>query len=201
MLIGGLQKCSLVDYPEKVSAVVFTQGCNFRCPYCHNPALVHPSEYTIPIPEDEVLFFLQKRRFLLDGVVISGGEALLQEDLIGFLKHIKALGYPVKLDTNGSRPDELNKAIREKCIDYVAMDIKAPFYKYSIVAGVKVDIDAIQESITAIIRSGVNYQFRTTNTKNFLDEKDIELIREYTGRTESYVVQEMNPYAKFKRIE
>ncbi len=201
MLIGGLQKCSLVDYPGKVSAVVFTQGCNFRCPYCHNPALVYPSEYTTPIPEDEVLFFLQKRRFLLDGVVISGGEALLQEDLIGFLKHIKALGYPVKLDTNGSRPDELNKAIREKCIDYVAMDIKAPFYKYSIVAGVKVDIDAIQESITAIIRSGLNYQFRTTNAKNFLDEKDIELIREYTGRTESYVVQEMNPYAKFKRIE
>jgi len=195
MQIGGFHRTSLIDYPGMISAVVFTQGCNFRCPYCHNPELVYPGQYQALIPEEEVFFFLKKRKPLLDGVVISGGEALLQGDLTTFLKRIKAIGYPVKLDTNGSLPDDLSAVIRGGLIDYVAMDIKAPFSKYAEVAGVQVETDAIRESIKVIIRSGVKYQFRTTKSDVLLDERDIDLIHEYTGRTSNYVVQQINPYA------
>ncbi|HUL23866.1 MAG TPA: anaerobic ribonucleoside-triphosphate reductase activating protein [Thermodesulfobacteriota bacterium] len=194
MLIGGLQRSSLIDYPGMISAVVFTQGCNFRCPYCHNPELVYPDAYRIPIPENDVLLFLERRARLLDGVVISGGEALLQRDLRRFLKRIKAAGYPVKLDTNGSLPDVLSAVIRERLVDYIAMDIKAPFRKYEAVAGAQVDTDAVRESIRIIVESGVKYQFRTTKVNILLDDQDIEEIREYIGNEACHVVQPMNPY-------
>lgn len=194
MVIGGLHRSSLIDYPGIISAVVFTQGCNFRCPYCHNPELVYPDLYRIPIPENDVLLFLEKRARLLDGVVISGGEALLQGDLRRFVERIRAVGYPVKLDTNGSLPNVLSAVIRERLVDYIAMDIKAPFRKYETVAGVRVDTDSVRESIRIIVESGVKYQFRTTKVDILLDDQDIEEIREYIGNEACYVVQQMNPY-------
>ena len=194
MLIGGLHRSSLIDYPGIISVVVFTQGCNFRCSYCHNPELVYPDAYRIPIPENDVLLFLKRRARLLDGVVISGGEALLQKDLRRFLKRIKAIGYPVKLDTNGSLPDVLTGVIRERLVDYIAMDIKAPFRKYEPVTGVRVDTDAVRESIRVIVESGVKYQFRTTKVDILLDDEDIKEIHEYIGNEACYVVQQMNPY-------
>ena len=126
MHIGGLQRFSLVDYPGRVSAVVFLQGCNFRCPYCHNPHLVYPMLFEDPMEEADVLQYLDKRRGMIQGVVISGGEALLQERLAGFLGHIKGMGYPVKLDTNGSFPDHLEMLAAKGLVDYVALDYKAP---------------------------------------------------------------------------
>ncbi len=193
MLIGGLQKCSLIDYPEMISAVVFTQGCNLRCPYCHNPALVYPEAYSDPIPENEVLLFLRQRRSLLDGVVISGGEALLQGDLPAFLRRVKTFGYYIKLDTNGSLPDALSAVIRDNLVNFVAMDIKAPFNKYGSAAGTVVDTDAIRESIKIIERSGLNHQFRTTKADALLNDEDIEMIRQYIGKTDKYLVQQINP--------
>ena len=194
MLIGGLQRSSLIDYPGIISAVVFAQGCNFRCPYCHNPELVYPDEYRTPIPENDVLLLLKKRRRLLDGVVISGGEPLLQKDLGPFLKRVKAIGYRVKLDTNGSLPDLLSAVIQERLVDFIAMDIKAPFRKYEAVAGVRVNTDAIKESIRLIVQSGVKHQFRTTKADILLDDKDIEEICKCVGNAACYVVQQMNPY-------
>jgi pyruvate formate lyase activating enzyme len=192
MRIGGFQRSSLIDYPGMISAVVFTQGCNFRCSYCHNPELVYPCAYRMPISDDDVLFFLKRRRSLLDGVVISGGEALLQNDLATFLHRVKSLGYSIKLDTNGSLPDDLNAVIRKRLVDYIAMDIKAPFDKYAEIAGVQVDTNAIRESIRVIVQSGVKHQFRTTKADVLLNE-DIATIHDYTGRSGDHVVQRIQP--------
>ena len=134
MLFGGLQKTTLVDYPGKVAATIFTTGCNFRCPYCHNPELVLPEliKKQPKITEKEILDFLKERQKLLEGICITGGEPAIQPDLIDFVKKVKDLGFLIKIDTNGSCPDVLNNLIEEKLIDYVAMDIKAPKEKYEI---------------------------------------------------------------------
>lgn len=137
MQIGGLQKFSLLDYPGKISAVVFTQGCNFRCPYCHNPELVDPARYQECLPEEEIFSFLETRRGKLEAVTVTGGEPTLQKSLAPFLRRIKDMGFLVKLDTNGSRPDVLEELLRQKLIDYIAMDIKAPLEKYEAVTGWK----------------------------------------------------------------
>jgi len=131
MIIGGIQKTSLIDYPSKISCVIFVSGCNFDCPYCHNPDLVKRSSSNLLIDVYEVLEFLKKRRPLLDGIVITGGEPTLQGDLFGFCEQIKTLGYPVKLDTNGSRPGVIKQLIEKKLIDYIAMDIKTAPDRYS----------------------------------------------------------------------
>ncbi len=189
MLIGGFQKFSLIDYPKKISAIIFTQGCNFRCHYCYNPELVKPELFTPPIPEEEVLSFLEKRRGVLEGVVITGGEPLLQKDLPDFLKKVKDYGYSIKLDTNGSFPEKLKELIEKKLIDFVAMDIKAPFEKYEKVCGVQVDTKKIQESIKIIMNSGIDYLFRTVLIKEFLDFKDIEIIANYIKGAKNYILQ------------
>ncbi|TSA55631.1 anaerobic ribonucleoside-triphosphate reductase activating protein, partial [bacterium] len=134
MLFGGLQKTTLVDYPGKVAATIFTTGCNFRCPYCHNPELVLPEliKKQPKITEKEILDFLKERQKLLEGVCITGGEPTIQSDLIDFIKKVKDLGFLVKLDTNGSCSDVLNSLIERELIDYVAMDIKAPKQKYEL---------------------------------------------------------------------
>jgi pyruvate formate lyase activating enzyme len=137
MKIGGLQKFSLLDYPGKISAVVFTQGCNFRCPYCHNPELVDPERFQECIPEDEIFAFLETRRGKLEAVTVTGGEPTIQNGLSSFVRRIKDMGFMVKLDTNGSRPEVLEELIRHKLIDYIAMDIKAPLEKYEAVTGWK----------------------------------------------------------------
>jgi len=139
MIIGGLQRFSLIDYPGKISAILFTRGCNFRCPYCHNPELVDPQRYAEPWQEEEYWAFLQSRTQKLDAVVVTGGEPTLQEDLEPFLEKIRKMGFLIKLDTNGSNPDVLKDLLSANLVDYIAMDIKAPLEKYSEVAKVPID--------------------------------------------------------------
>jgi len=168
MQIGGLQKFSLMDYPGKISSILFTVGCNFSCPYCYNSDLVLSK--TKIIEDKKILEFLEKRKGLIEGVVITGGEPTLQSDLADFIKKIKNMGYSVKLDTNGSRPETLEKVIKN--IDYVAMDIKTPLEKMNIVSD-KDFSQQIKESINTIMKSGIDYEFRIT-AYPLLDEKDYE---------------------------
>ncbi|MEN6445142.1 MAG: anaerobic ribonucleoside-triphosphate reductase activating protein, partial [Candidatus Cloacimonas sp.] len=145
MKIGGLQKFSLLDYPGELSAIIFTQGCNFRCPYCHNPELVDPIRYSPLLNTERVLRFLYKRHKKLSAVVITGGEPTLQEDLIPFLKLIKAMRYKIKLDTNGSRPEVLQEIIEQNLVDYFAMDIKAPIELYKIITRADLEPGTIEK--------------------------------------------------------
>ena len=178
MLIGGLQKTSLIDFPNKISAVIFTQGCNFRCPYCHNPELIN-GKWKIEngkCHDKSVLEFLKKRVGKLDGVVITGGEPTLHADLPEFIKQIKDMGFAVKLDTNGTNPEMLQQLINEKLIDYVAMDIKAPIDKYSDLVCAKVDTEDILNSMEILKNSNIDYEFRTTVVKSQLSHADFEKI-------------------------
>lgn len=201
MIIGGLQRSSLVDYPGHVSAVIFTQGCNFRCPYCHNSQLVDPARFEPPLDENDVFRFLQSRIGRLDAVVVTGGEPLIHSDLPILLARIRALGYLVKLDTNGSFPDQLSAVVSAGLVDFIAMDIKAPFERYDELAGVSVDIWAIRKSIAIIKEVGVGYLFRTTLAKPLLSENDIHQIREFLGPGAHYRVQSLNPTAEWLKPE
>lgn len=189
VLIGGIQKTSLIDYPEKISAIIFTQGCNFRCPYCHNPELIEGKGET----ENGVLEFLKTRIGKLDGVVITGGEPTLHKDLPEFISKIKSMGFAIKLDTNGTNPLMLEKLIREKLIDYVAMDIKAPINKYSEVTCTKVSTDSILKSIDILKNSNIDYEFRTTVVKSQLTLGDFEKIGELIKGVKKYYLQKFVP--------
>jgi len=189
MKIGGFQKFSLIDYPGKISAIIFTQGCNFRCPYCHNPELADPKLFTDTLDEDSILSFLRKRVGKLDGVVITGGEPLLQHDLIEFIERIKEMGYLVKLDTNGSYPEILERLLAKNLIDYIAMDIKAPLEKYPYVVQTDVCTEKIMESITIILNSNIDYEFRTTVVKDLLTEDDLICIAKLIRGAKKYVLQ------------
>lgn len=189
MQIGGLIKLSLIDYPGKTAAVVFCQGCNFRCPYCHNKELVIPACFGAPIPEQEIISFLVKRKGLLEGVVVSGGEPTLQKDIVSFIRKIKSFGFSVKLDTNGSRPDVLEEVIAGKWVDFIAMDIKAPLERYQQIAGVEVEAVLIRKSIEMIKGSGIAHQFRTTVVKALVNHEDFPAIRDLVEGTQSYVLQ------------
>ncbi|ACC98738.1 Anaerobic ribonucleoside-triphosphate reductase activating protein [Elusimicrobium minutum Pei191] len=193
MKIGGLIKTSLVDYPGLVSAVIFMQGCNMRCPYCHNPELVYPNMLLEPYNEDEVFAFLEKRKGALDGVVVTGGEPAVHADLPEFLAKIKALGYKVKLDTNGTMPDMIEKILKKGLIDSIAMDIKAPFSKYNEAAGVAVNIEDISKSMALIVASGIDYEFRTTYDKSILTEIDIKEIIKNVPDEKHFTLQECIP--------
>ncbi|OAM89737.1 anaerobic ribonucleoside-triphosphate reductase activating protein [Termitidicoccus mucosus] len=162
MRIGGYVPCSLGDFPGHIAAVIFTQGCNWRCPWCHNPALVYPKNFTAPLPEADILARLATRRGRLDGAVITGGEPTLHADLPDFIRRIRALGYRIKLDTNGSRPAVVRALLAARLIDYVAMDLKAPWPRYDEAAGVAVDIAALKETIALLRESGTPHQLRTT---------------------------------------
>jgi len=176
MKIGGFQKFSLIDYPDKISCIVFTQGCNFRCFYCHNPELVYPHLFGIPLGEEEIFDFLERRQKQLEAIVITGGEPTIQEDLVSFLDRVKTLSYAVKLDTNGSNPFVIKELIKRKLIDYIAMDIKAPLERYEALTKVKVDLSRIEESINIIENSFLEYEFRTTYIPSFLTFKDLSKI-------------------------
>jgi pyruvate formate lyase activating enzyme len=189
MKIGYVQKTSFIDYPGKISAVIFTQGCNFHCPYCHNPELVDTSRYGDTVDMGDVYEFLEKRRGKLDAVVISGGEPTLQPGLTDFLQKVKTMGYLVKLDTNGSRPNIIQEAISEKVLDYIAMDIKAPWEKYSLVAGSLVNITHIKESIAVLMASDIDYEFRTTIVNTLLHPGDIMNIAKMIPGARLYVLQ------------
>jgi len=189
MRIGGFQKFSLLDYPAKISAVVFTQGCNFRCPYCHNPELVDPEQFGEPIAESYILDFLKRRLGKLDAVVITGGEPTVQPDLIRFIQRVKKLGYLIKLDTNGSNPLVLREIIVRKVVDYLAMDIKAPSDKYHLVTGTVVDIDDISRSIELIKESGIDYEFRSTLVKKLTSLEEVIKIGNFIGNAKRYYLQ------------
>ena len=172
MIISGLQKMTLLDYPGRVACTVFLQGCNFRCPFCHNSGLLGAAQYDT-IPVEELLDFLRKRVGILDGVCITGGEPTLQSDLPELLRQIKALGYTIKLDTNGSRPDMLKALVSEKLIDYVAMDIKNCPDRYAETVGLPKMPDGVEESIRFLMEGAVDYEFRTTVVEEFHSEENI----------------------------
>ena len=174
MKIAGLHKLTLLDYPDKVACTVFMPGCNFRCPFCHNTALVLPERFSGEISQEDVLAFLNKRAGILDGVCVSGGEPLLHKDLASFLIKVKALGYAVKLDTNGSNPDFMRQLMDEGLIDYVAMDIKNSLKKYPETAGVpELDLKAIIYSVELLMQERIPFEFRTTLVREFHTRDDI----------------------------
>jgi len=187
MRIGGLTRCSLIDFPGQVSAIIFTIGCNFRCPYCHNPELV--DETADIIPTEDVLDFLRTRIKQLDGVTITGGEPTMHDDLIPFIKEIKALGFKVKLDSNGTNPAMLERLINEELVDYLAMDIKAPFSDYASGVGRPVDVEKIKESVRLIMSNTIPYEFRTTVVKALLSSEDIINISKDIKGAKKYYLQ------------
>ncbi|HAJ28010.1 MAG TPA: anaerobic ribonucleoside-triphosphate reductase activating protein [Syntrophus sp. (in: bacteria)] len=193
MKIGGLQKVSLIDYPGKIGAVVFTQGCNFRCPYCHNPELVNPTLFRETIPEESVIAFLKTRRGKLEAVTVTGGEPTLQEGLPSFLQRIKDLGFLVKIDTNGSFPAAIAILLQKGLVDYFAMDIKGPLDKYEILIHARVKIEDIKESIALITGSSVSHEFRTTLAASLLTGKDILEIAGLIPSARRYVLQRFVP--------
>jgi pyruvate formate lyase activating enzyme len=193
MVIGGFQRFSLIDYPDKICAIVFTQGCNFRCPYCHNPELVNPKKFGVELKEDEILSFLDRRKGKLNAVTITGGEPLLQSGLITFLSAIKNLGYMIKLDTNGSFPLKLKGIIQSKLVDYIAMDIKTSLDKYHRIVQRKIDKGKILNSIKLIMDSGLDYEFRTTVVKSLLEKDDFYKIGQLIQTARLYVLQNFVP--------
>jgi pyruvate formate lyase activating enzyme len=188
MKIGGFQKTSLLDYPDEISAIIWTVGCNFNCPFCYNVDLIKGN--AAQFSEEELLDFLKKRKGLLDGLVITGGEPLMQKDITDFCEKVKKLGYVVKIDTNGTYPEKLQELIDKKLVDYIAMDIKAPKKKYNELSGVKVDIKKIQESIDVVRKSGVDYEFRTTFIPEFLTQKDIVEIGKWLKGSKRFYIQQ-----------
>jgi len=215
MLLGGLQKLTLIDYPDKVACTVFTVGCNFRCPFCHNPELVmreslSESEANVKrISEEEFFDFLSQRKGILDGVCVTGGEPTIQSGLIDFIKKIKEMGFLVKLDTNGTNPEMLKELLNEKLLDYIAMDVKnnvrcRTFVKdygdarqisdvrtdYVKTAGVEVNIDGIKKSIEIIKNSGIDYEFRTTVVPSLHKKEDILAIANEIRGAKKYYLQQ-----------
>ena len=188
-VIGGLKKTSLLDFPNKISAIVFTQGCNFNCGYCHNPSLLSFKSKNDIYTTDVFFDFLNKRKGKLDGVVITGGEPTLQKDLKPFIQKIKEEGFLVKLDTNGTNPNMLADLIKEGLLDYIAMDIKAPAEKYSFVINSKINTELIKQSIEIIMNSEVDYEFRTTVLPSLLSIDDFDGIGRLINGAERYYLQ------------
>lgn len=186
--LAGLQKTTFIDYPEKIACIVFTQGCNFRCGYCHNPELFENKEPVLSVPA--FFEFLNKRKGKLDGVVITGGEPTLHgKDLIEFIKEVKSFDFLVKLDTNGTHPDVLQELFNENLLDYIAMDIKAPLAKYKTITQTDIDTKIIKKSIDMIMNSGVDYEFRTTIVKSQLSVEDLRQIGELIQGAKRYYMQ------------
>ena len=192
MTFGGLEKFTLIDYPGKIACVVYTIGCNFRCPYCHNPELVDETVET-HITEKEFFDFLAGRTKMLDGVVITGGEPTMHDGLLAVMQKIKDLGYLVKLDTNGTNPVMLHQAVEGGLVDYVAMDIKSPLRKYSATVARPVDVEAIRSSIDFLLLSSVEYEFRTTVIKGMHTPDDIEEIGKEIKGAQKYFLQKFIP--------
>lgn len=181
---------TLLDFPGKVACTVFTGGCNFRCPFCHNALLVTKLPEKPDYTEDEILSFLEKRIGLLDGVAITGGEPLLNPDIADFIRKIRDMGYAVKLDTNGSFPERLKAIVSEGLVDYVAMDIKNRREKYAETVGLKnLDLSKIEESVEFLKSGAVDYEFRTTVVKQFHTVEDIRAAAEWISGVKRYFLQ------------
>lgn len=188
MLISGFDKVTLLNYPGLVACTIFTKGCNLKCPFCHNSSLISGNNDTY-IDEDEIFKYLNKRKNIIEGVCISGGEPLLQKDIKEFIKKIKSLGLKVKLDTNGTNPDLILSLINDNLLDYIAMDIKNIKSKYELTSGAKVKIDNILKSINIIENSGIDYEFRTTIIKEFHTLSDIDYISKKLDKKSKYYIQ------------
>jgi len=207
MFIGGLQKTTLIDYPGKVACTVFLAGCNFRCPWCYSPELVLSEEIRklSKISRKDFFKFLKSRKGLLDGVVICGGEPTINKDLPDFIKQIKKLGYLVKLDTNGSNPEILKKLIKQKLIDYVAMDVKAVLGKeYKRATGGRANLNNIKKSINLIKNSEIDYEFRSTIVPGIHSKENIIKMAKQIGPAKAYFLQgfraEKTLDPKFKKV-
>ena len=193
MVFGGIQKNSFIDYPGRISCVLFVSGCNFECPYCHNPDLVKCGPMaSLSLNGEEVFEFLERRKGFLDGVVISGGEPTLQKDIVRLCKKIKEMGYPVKLDTNGSRPQIVKKLVEGDLVDYIAMDIKTDPIRYSPVIKKEIDPDSLLSSIRTIMNSALPYEFRTTCVKPIVDAGVVENIAKTIKGATLYALQRFN---------
>lgn len=192
MLIGGLQKISLIDYPGKICAIVFTIGCNFRCPYCHNPELQDGIGCDV-WEEEKVLEFLESRKGKLDAVTITGGEPTMHKNLPEFIKKIKDMGFLVKLDSNGTNPKMLKKILIDGLVDYIAMDIKAPEEKYAEVIGATINFREVKQSIDLIMEKAPDYEFRTTTVVSQLSFDDFKKIGELIKGAKNYYLQKFIP--------
>jgi len=194
MLIGGFQKLTLLDYPGKIASMVFTQGCLFRCPYCHNPELIFHKENGEYISEEEVLGYLEKKKNFLEGLVITGGEPTLHKGIGDFMRKVKALGLSVKLDTNGVRPDMVAGFIQEGIVDYIAMDLKHVWEKYNTIAKTKKeeDLENVQKTFTLLQTSGIPHEFRTTVLPGFHTEEDFCTMAGYLLPGETYYLQNIS---------
>jgi len=192
MRFGGLQRFGLIDYPGKIAATVFTVGCNFRCPYCHNPELVLEDKFPPTIPKEDIISFLEQRKGKLDGLAITGGEPTIYKDLPEFMEKVNQMGFPIKLDTNGTNPEMLEDLFNRELIDFVAMDIKAQFSRYNELAGTEVDLDKIKQSIQLIKESGVKHEFRTTIPRPILQREDIQAILKELTDSDNYIIKPAN---------
>ena len=193
MKIGGVQKLSLVDYPHHTAIALFTIGCNMRCGYCHNPELVLPERYADSIPEEDIFLFLESRVGRVEGVVVSGGEPTMHDDLPEFIRRIKKLGFQVKLDTNGTHPSMVKGLIAEQLIDYIAVDIKASMERYQEVVARPIDTDDILETIRIIKESGIDHEFRTTLIKSQVSPDDLDEIGQLVKGSPRYALQRFRP--------
>lgn len=190
MNIAGFQRLTLLDFPGKTAATVFTPGCNFRCPFCHNASLVLHTDEAEHYGEEEVLSYLKKRQGILDGICITGGEPLLQKDIADFMEKVKSLGYKIKLDTNGSFPEKLRELVGKGLVDYVAMDIKNSKEKYAATVGIeKFDTSAVEESVSYLLSGMVDFEFRTTVVDELHTEEDIENIAAWIRGAKRYFLQ------------
>lgn len=190
MKISGFQKMTLLDFPGRVACTVFTAGCNLRCPFCHNAALVTHIDESASFSEEEILDYLKKRKGLLDGVCITGGEPLLQAGIEDFIAKIKAIGYAVKLDTNGFYPEKLISLVKGGLVDYVAMDIKNSKDKYAQTTGVEdIDINAVEKSVEFLLQGNIDFEFRTTIVNELHTVEDIALIGEWIKGAPKYFLQ------------
>lgn len=190
MQIHGFQKMTLLDFPGRVACTVFTGGCNLRCPFCHNALLVTKLTDTDIIPTESVFSYLKKRKGILDGVAITGGEPLLQLDIASFIRKIKNMGYAVKLDTNGAYPAKLRDLVEEGIVDYVAMDVKNSKEKYGETVGIpNFNVSKIEESIKFLMSGKVDFEFRTTVVKEFHTVEDIEKLSEWINGAPKYYLQ------------
>lgn len=190
MIIHGLQKTTLLDFPGHVASTIFLGGCNFRCPFCHNMNLVLNAQNEPTIPEEELFHHLNVRKGILDGVCITGGEPTLRNDLIPFIEKIKDLGYLIKLDTNGSHPEVINELISRSLIDYIAMDIKSSPDRYAEICGLKsFDFTPIEESISILINDRVPYEFRTTMVKEYHNIDTVSSIATLLKGAKAYYLQ------------
>jgi pyruvate formate lyase activating enzyme len=198
MNIGGLQKLSFIDYPDRLAAVVFTQGCNWRCPWCHNPGLLNPATAQPGPGANDVLTFLESRKGRVDAVVITGGEPTLQPDLGDFITALRKLGYPVKLDTNGSRPEVLKDLLEKQLLDFIAMDLKAPPAKCNAAIGTAFAFPTLQRSIDLIGQSGLPHHFRTTVVPGLHEEADAAVLAALIPPASPWIIQAFRPLPTHK---